>query len=300
MTIIRTRRSSTHATLAAFAASFLLLLSSHAALAACGDAVVEGGEECDPGGGLFIAGNPANATCTTGSMCFFRASCCKFNCQFVGQGPACFDDNECTTNEICDQLGNCGGGVNAGAGSACDDGLFCTQNDTCNGSGTCVGTGDPCAGGDECASACDEALDACVFPNGTPCGDATDDDCNGWFDGPMEDADGDRHARASCGGDDCDDNDDDAYPGAPEICDRRDSDCSSGGGDATAEDADNDGYAPIGVSVCTGGPRAPTDCNDMRAMTFPGAPEYCNLQDDDCNGTVDDGTASSTCGYGYT
>lgn len=38
-----------------------------------------------------------------------------------------------------------------------------------------------------------------------------------------------------------------------------------------------EGYAPFG-----------DDCDDNRDTTFPGATEYCNLRDDDCDGEVDD------------
>ncbi len=46
------------------------------------------------------------------------------------------------------------------------------------------------------------------------------------------------------------------------------------------QDADGDGY---GVG-CLAGP----DCNDEDSSVHPGAPEACNLRDDDCNGVVDD------------
>ena len=33
----------------------------------------------------------------------------------------------------------------------------------------------------------------------------------------------------------------------------------------------------------------PNDCDDEDAAIFPGAPEACNLVDDDCDGEVDEG-----------
>jgi hypothetical protein len=155
----------------------LTLAAVPAVHAACGDGIVTGGEECDPGGGLFIDGNPNNAACTTGGDCFYESSCCKFNCQFVGQGASCFDGNTCTVNDICDQVGACGGDL-ALQGTGCDDGLFCTITDSCDAFGVCSGTGDPCTGNAECLDVCDEAADACMSPAGTACGDPTDTECN--------------------------------------------------------------------------------------------------------------------------
>ena len=43
-----------------------VLLLPEAGAATCGDGLVQGGEECDPGGGLFRLGNPTSDTCDGG------------------------------------------------------------------------------------------------------------------------------------------------------------------------------------------------------------------------------------------
>ena len=160
----------------------VILLCPSAALAVCGDAVLNMNEECDPGGALHLDGNPNLASCVNAGNCFFDFSCCKFNCQFVGQGASCFDGNACTTNDVCGNVGQCNAGGSAGAGTACEDGAFCTTGDTCNASGTCLpGGGNPCTGL-ECVLGCNETTNACNIDVGGPCtSDAnlcTNDVCN--------------------------------------------------------------------------------------------------------------------------
>lgn len=143
------------------------------------------------------------------------------------------------------------------------------------------------------AADCDD-LRYATHPGSTsdPC-NGLDDDCalgvaGGGVD-PREDADGDRHGNpTACRGssgwppDDCDDTQASVHPGASEICNRIDDDCSSGGGVAPEEDVDDDGYAPRFAARCNGG-FPTTDCNDAVATIHPDAPELCNRIDDDCS-----------------
>ena len=91
------------------------------------------------------------------------------------------------------------------------------------------------------------------------------------------DQDGDGHDAVEAGGDDCDDQDDEAYPGGQDPWyDGRDTDCA-GNNDY---DADHDGY--------TSGAYGGDDCDDSSASTNPGAPEIpYNDNDDACDGGND-------------
>jgi N-acetylneuraminic acid mutarotase len=77
-----------------------------------------------------------------------------------------------------------------------------------------------------------------------------------------------------CAGD-CDDTNPAVHPGAEELCDGVDNDCSTVVDD---RDLDADGY-----SACA------NDCNDGNPSIHPGAADTCNGLDDNCSGSVDEG-----------
>ena len=177
------------ASIIALGIATFVAISSQPGFAAqtCGNGIVEGGEECDPGGDLFCNGNPSQGACVNGSdcnggvNCYFETSCCKFNCQFVGQGADCFDGNSCTLTDHCDQVGRCVG-IFVADGTPCSDGVFCNGTDTCA-AGECDSHGgDPCSAATDCLTTCNEDADACLSTPNVPCGDdgnaCTDDVCN--------------------------------------------------------------------------------------------------------------------------
>ena len=109
-------------------------------------------------------------------------------------------------------------------------------------------------------------------------------------------------------GNDCDDNDQGVNPGVQEACNGKDDNCNG----ATDEeidiavcqrngyrifyyDGDGDGYGVSGNAKCLCGAfdkwtaLMGGDCDDSASMINPGAKEICNLVDDNCNGTTDEG-----------
>jgi hypothetical protein len=104
---------------------------------------------------------------------------------------------------------------------------------------------------------------------------------------------------------DCDDASAAVNPGELEICDRRDNDCDgttdgAGAVDAATwyRDADSDGYGDPASSLqdCTqpaGYLADRSDCDDGDGTVFPGAPELCDSQDNDCDGATDEGAGAA-------
>jgi hypothetical protein len=79
------------------------------------------------------------------------------------------------------------------------------------------------------------------------------------------------------------------YPGAAELCDGKDNDCS-GAVPTLESDHDGDHWVPCEPWVGTlHGIYGGGDCNDYNAFVHPGASEACNHLDDDCDGVADDG-----------
>jgi hypothetical protein len=168
---------------------------------------------------------------------------------------------------------------------------------------------------------CDDD-DGSVNPGAEELCNGVDDDCDGEVDEGVDatawyaDADGDGHGDAEvfeeaceppdgyvADGDDCDDAEPAAFPGAAEICDGVDNDCDGDIDDADADvdlgtvvdwfpDLDGDGFgAGTPVTQCSP-PDAHVDndddCDDTDPEVSPDAIEVCNDVDDDCDERIDD------------
>ncbi len=106
-----------------------------------------------------------------------------------------------------------------------------------------------------------------------------DDDCDGVVDDGLSDPDGDGYEPEAG---DCAPDNEEIYPGAPEIADGIDNDCD-GDTDEGTERWDNDGD---GESAVEG------DCDDTDSSVYSGAADLADGRDNDCDGTVDEGTTS--------
>ena len=144
-------------------------------------------------------------------------------------------------------------------------------------------------------------------------GDGIDEDCNG-MEICFVDSDGDTHgsgdmfeipttncylAGGSNSNDDCDDYNALMFPGNTEVCDGYDNDCD-GFVDNNAvdiqtwyQDNDWDGYGNPAVFVLScfqpgGYVENNLDCDDIHGSSYPGATEFCDGIDNDCDGSMDE------------
>ena len=156
----------------------------------------------------------------------------------------------------------------ADSGISCDDGKFCTGIELCSpgapgadARGCLAGPSLACMAGETCS----ERMQRC-----STCSDTA-----------LDDDDGDGHESASCGGDDCRDDDPGIHPGHSEVCDGKDNDCD-GAVDGSEADRACMATAPsAATSSCAAG-RCALVCDDPDFDPRAGA---C-VRHDDCAGVT--------------
>jgi hypothetical protein len=234
----------------------------------------------------------------------------------------CSDSGEADDDDDCNDSS---ASIHPGATEVVADGIDqdCANGDTCyedndedgyGSTGTVVSVDLDCTdtGESTVSTDCNDSL-ASAYPGATEVvADGVDQSCSGG-DTCYVDSDGDSYGDTStvassdldCSDsgeadddDDCDDSSSSIYPGAPEvIADGIDQDCANG--DTCYEDNDHDGYGSTATQVSvdldcadTGESAISTDCDDNDDEQYPGAEEFCNGEDDNCDGTVDEDTAT--------
>ena len=99
---------------------------------------------------------------------------------------------------------------------------------------------------------------------------------------------------------DCNDDNNDVFPDAPEQCDGLDNDCDESIDEDLIEtwylDFDEDGFGDAAVSAETCMPESnyvsdSSDCDDRNGDVHPSAQEQCDYIDNNCDGIIDEDTA---------
>ena len=259
----------------------------------------------------------------------FMLLSCESVSGYVETNTDCNDLNPNTypdAEEICDeQDNNCDGEIDEGVGE-----LWYADEDF-DGFGNIETSITACSaptGYVVNSSDCDDA-DPTTNPSAFEICDEQDNDCDGTVDEDAinasqfyldEDGDGfgteettractlpQGYAQSSF---DCDDTNSNTYPDAVEVCDGIDNNCDGIADDDTATDAttwyldfDVDGFGNplISMQACTqpaGYVADQTDCDDVNTEIYPNADERCDLQDNDCDGVVDEsGAVDATTWY---
>ncbi|MFT4624377.1 MAG: hypothetical protein ACI8PZ_003036 [Myxococcota bacterium] len=260
-------------------------------------AIAGAGEDCsngldDDGDGAYDCGDP---DCWTGGAC---PEVCDNGGDDDGDGSTdCADadcDGECP-EDCADGRDNDGDG----AVDCSDDDCLGQCPEDCDNGVDDDGDGLVDCVDDDCADACPE-----------DCANGEDDDFDGQLDCDDEecastcDGDADGFIGEALGGDDCDDTNAAVNPDADEVCGNGDDDCD---GLVDEEDPDIDrgsltlfysdrdfdtwGDSTSPYPACEAPPGMVDrggDCDDSSNGVYPGQVERCNLQDDDCDGLIDD------------
>jgi len=247
------------------------------------------------------------------------------SCWLSNEWGSCTGTSECAegvvecvgkeaTAEVCDGLDNdCDGETDEIGAFGCNPFHVDWDDDGYGGSETLCVCADQFAAAVTVANLVDNDLDCndanpAIHVGAAEVCDGLDNDCNGVVD-DLCDKDGDGWCKdAPAGGlkgpvclfpeADCNDQDPTVSPGAPELCDGKDNDCSG----ATDEGCDLDGDGYCGVAPSAYGPSSvckhpEVDCDDLDAGVHPGAAELCNGHDDDCTAMADEGCDDDDDGW---
>ncbi len=263
-----------------------------------------------------------------GIVATFLADALGYDCPFVPMvvpPEACFNrlalgceagladlDGDGYTNDV--DCNDADYDINPGADEIWWDGI----DQDCNGANDYDADADTYVSDSYGGADCDD-LDHYTYPDAPEFCDYVDNDCDGDIDEDAVDAD---TYYADMDGDgfgdpdntilsctllagyvtndlDCDDSYASVNPDAVEYCDGLDNDCD-GDVDGDAVDAstwyadmDGDGYGSIATFEVSCSPSIgyvadASDCEDTDPSTYPGATEYCDGMDNDCDGSVDE------------
>ncbi len=288
----------------------------------------DGDASVHPGASEVVA-DGVDQDCSGDELCFLDDDSDGYgsSATVVSTDLLCDASGESSNDSDCDDSV---AAVHPGATELVADGVDqdCSGDELCylDGDGDGYGSGSTVSSADtSCADAgessndsdCDDG-DATISPAAGERCDGLDNDCDGtvdeddasdaltWYldsDGDSWGEDGSTLVRCDQpsgfvpDGGDCDDADAGISPDATEtVADGVDQDCD--GGETCYGDDDLDGFgASATVSSAdvdcddTGESWLSTDCDDTDAGQYPGAGEYCNGEDDDCDGVVDEDDA---------
>jgi len=231
----------------------------------------------------------------------------------AGPVVTCTRSEECDDGLFCNGREVCVEGRCAAGESSCDDGVVCTIDACSTDLDLCTHLA-PDLDGDGYGDS--DCVDRRGVPTGEDCDDMDpmrapgnvevcdednrDEDCNlGTRGGRDEDSDGFESDECcnpvpvgrldlNCGND-CDDGEADVRPGAQELCDGRDNNCNAVIDEGcictpgNARPCPRPGECAAGVETCVDGRTS------SEGATTP-ATDTCNGRDDDCDGSVDEGT----------